>query len=135
MIVLDASVVIKLLTQEQGSAEAVDRIEREQDRIAPDWLHAEIASALSKKVRYGGLPVEQANKALGAVASIMPDLVPATALLDAALEMSITLRHALYDCLYLALAIERRCVMLTSDRKFVTVVSESVYRDHIELLA
>ncbi|WP_353987066.1 type II toxin-antitoxin system VapC family toxin, partial [Staphylococcus aureus] len=61
--------------------------------------------------------------------------VPATALLDAALEMSITLRHALYDCLYLALAIERRCVMLTSDRKFANVVSESAYRDHIELLA
>lgn len=135
MIVLDASVVIKLLTQEQGSAQAIDRIEREPDRIAPDWLHVEIASALSKKVRYGVLPVEQAHQALAAVASIMPDLVPGAARLDAALKLSILLRHALYDCLYLALAIEQQCVMLTADRKFVNVVGESAYRDHIELLA
>lgn len=135
MIVVDASVVIKLLTEEKGSDLAVLRVARETERTAPDWLHAEIASALSKKVRYAGLPIVQARQSLAAVSSIIPDMISSFGLLEAAMALSIELRHAFYDCLYLTLAVERRCVMITADRKFFETVAATSYRERIELLA
>ena len=55
MLVVDASVIMKVLTEEVGSDLAVERLAQAPARTAPDWLTVEIASALSKKIRYGGL--------------------------------------------------------------------------------
>ena len=135
MIVVDASVVMKLLTREQDASLAVERVSREPERTAPDWLYAEVASALSKKVRYGGLSLAFVDEALASLPLIMPDLVPSKPLLRLAIELSVQLRHAIYDCMYLAVAMEEQCTLLTADHKFATAVSESVYRDRVEMLA
>lgn len=135
MLVIDASVVVKVLTEESGSDLAADRLQRENDRMAPDWLNAEIASALSKKIRYFGLPVAQAMQSLAAVPLIVPDLVTTATLLEPAMALSISLRHALYDCLYLALALREDCNVLTADRKFFGAASLSLYADRVEFLA
>lgn len=135
MIVIDASVVVKVLTLEQHSGVARDRVLREPERTAPDWLHAEIASALSKKVRYAGLPADLARRSFSAVSSVIPDVVPTRPLLERAIAVSIVLRHALYDCVYLALAVELDCSVLTADRKFAEAAGRTAYRDRVELLA
>ena len=135
MIVVDASVVVKLLTEEHGSDLAIDRISREPERTAPDWLQVEIASALAKKVRYAGLPTDQAQRSLAAIPAVMPDIVSSTPLLGHAMELSIALRHALYDCLYLALAIREDCAVLTADIKFFEAAGRSEYYNRVELLA
>lgn len=134
MLVIDASVVVKVLTEERGSIVATDRLIGEPARTAPDWLKAEIASALSKKVRYGGLPIETAERSLAALAVIMPDLAPSEPLIDKALVLSVVLRHAFYDCLYLALAIDQDCMMLTADQKFFAAVAATDLKHRVELL-
>ena len=78
--------------------------------------------------------MDQAQNALLAVPAIMPELAPSTRLLPAAITLSVELRHALYDCLYLAVALEAGCDVLTADRKFFTAASLSRYADHVELL-
>lgn len=135
MLVFDASVVVKVLTEEVGSDRAVERLTQEPDRCAPDWLAVEIASALSKKVRYAGLPPAQATEALAALPAILPDLVTTAQLIEPALSLSIELRHAVYDCLYLALALSRGCNVLTADHKFVDAASRSQYAARVELFA
>ena len=135
MIIVDASVVMKLLTREVGSAQAVERVLNERERTAPDWLQVEIASALSKKVRNDGLAADAARKAFAALPLIMPDLAPSAPLLGSAMELSIELSHAVYDCLYLALAIEAGGKMLTADRKFFAATQLSSYKHRMELLA
>lgn len=135
MIVIDASVVTKLLTMEADADLAVTRVAREPSRTAPDWLHAEIASALSKKVRYAGLPLPVANEMLSLLPTVMDDLVATAPLLPAAFILSVELRHALYDCIYLALALEKHCILLTADRKFFSAVSDSRRSAHVELLS
>jgi predicted nucleic acid-binding protein len=135
MLVFDASVVVKVLTEEAGSDRATGRLALEPERTAPDWLCAEIASALSKKVRYAGLPIAQAEQALAALPSIMPDLVPTARLIEPALSLSIELSHAVYDCLYLALALAQDCNVVTADRKFFEAASRSKYVARVELLA
>lgn len=135
MLVIDASVVVKALTEEIGSDLATDRLALEPHRVAPDWLSVEIASALSKKVRHAGLPPAIAEKYLAALPMIIPDLAPTLPLLPAALRLSIGLRHAVYDCLYLALAIDRDCALLTADRKFFDTVASCEHGQRMELLA
>ena len=133
MIVVDASVVVKVLTEERGSTVAADRFIREPSRT-PDWLKAEIASALSKKVRYGGLPIESAERSLAALAVIMPDMAPSEPLISNALILSVALRHAFYDCLYLSLAIDHDCLLLTADKKFFAAVAATDQKHRVELL-
>ena len=45
--------------------------------------------------------------------------------------MAVSLEQTVYDCLYLALAEARDSVMVTADRRFHDVVSESVWSDRI----
>lgn len=134
MIVVDASVVMKLLTRETGSALAVDRLAREPDRTAPDWIQIEVASALSKKVRYAGLPVAAAREGFAALPLIVPDLAPSAPLLARAMDLSFEISHAVYDCLYLALALAIDAKVLTADQKFFDLASEMKYRGRVELL-
>ena len=52
-------------------------------------------------------------------------------LLPAALDLAISLHQTVYDCLYLALAEVRGSVMVTADRRFHDVVSDSIWADRI----
>jgi predicted nucleic acid-binding protein len=134
VIVADASVVVKVLTEEAGSAAAM-RAVADNDVAAPDFIRFEVASALSKKVRYAGLPIEQATNALDALPLIVPDQHDATRLVGRAIDLSISIRHAVYDCLYLALAEQLECKVLTADEKFLAAVGQSEWKRRIELLA
>lgn len=134
-IVVDASVLIKIVTDEPGSDAAAARVFREDDRIAPDWIRIEIAAGLLKKVRMDGLPIDQAQAGIESVDVFLTGLADTDGLTARALSMSFVLRHALYDCLYLALAEHVGCVLVTADAKFVGKALEHGLAAHIELLA
>ena len=119
MLVVDASAAVKALTLEPGTAEARALIVEDREVLAPAIIMVEVASALSKKVRYHGLPIDAALAAIDALPEFVASYVADEDLILSALRLSIDLSHALQDCLYLALAIERGCSLLTSDMKFV----------------
>ena len=123
--VFDASVVTKVLTEEPLSATATSTMAREADRIAPDILTLEVASALSKKARYGGLAREQIDRALAALPELITEQTPSSTLVGPAVTLSIELKHAVYDCLYLALAEQRDCFVVTADEKYAAIVEAS----------
>ena len=52
-------------------------------------------------------------------------------LLPQALDLAMSLDQTVHDCLYLALAEARNSVMVTADRRFHDVVSDSVWGDRI----
>lgn len=107
----------------------------EDDRIAPDILPLEVASALSKKVRYADLSREKVDGALRALPDLLVEQVPLALLLDKAITLSIELSHALYDCLYLALAEQRDCALITADEKFAKVVRASRFAHRVTPLS
>jgi predicted nucleic acid-binding protein len=47
-------------------------------------------------------------------------LTPSLSLLDRAFDISIQARHNFYDCLYVALAEQEGCELLTADAKLIT---------------
>jgi predicted nucleic acid-binding protein len=133
-VVLDASVVLKLVVQEPGSDEALELLERAEERIAPDWLGVEMAGALSNKVKYSRLLAIHAERCLEAYPRFLDRLVPSAPLLADVLRLAIRLRHPVYDCLYLALAMSENTRVITADRKLHAQAAAGGLERHVELL-
>lgn len=113
-VVVDASVFVKLLTDEPGS-ERADALEASSQLVAPDWLLAETATALWKKVRRGLLTANAALDALTEGERYDVELVPVEQLLPEALALACELPHPLYDTLYLLLALHGGRALATAD--------------------
>ena len=119
MLVIDTSVVVKWTVMEAGSDEAVGLLGRAL--VAPDLIQAEIGSVLTKKVRRGEIRAEQARHAFAASLDLLR-MVPSPSFAAAALDLSLDLEHAIYDCYFLAVAEAYGSFLVTADRAFVTKV-------------
>lgn len=113
--VVDASVAIKWVVQEPGSDRARSLAQARLE--APDLLPVECANILWKKVRIGDLAQREAADRLNLLLRAPVVLVGNRELLDSALRLSFELGHPVYDCLYLALALQRRFPLVTADEK------------------
>ena len=47
------------------------------------------------------------------------ELLPTRSLFETATRMSIEIDHPAYDCLYLVLAVEKKCQFVTADERFL----------------
>lgn len=133
-VVLDASVALKLLTPEPGSAEAQAWLDIDDERISPEWLAVEVASGLANKVRYEGLELSRAEEALRALPMFIDRTVETAPMLGEAMRLSVELGHALYDCLYLLVALKENGRVLTADGKFAVAARNAGFQAHIEQL-
>lgn len=115
--VIDASVAIKWVVEESGTAEAL-AIRQNAQLIGPELLVPECANILWKKVQRRELLKEEAILAARLIQAADVELVSHRSLLSAATEMSIELDHPAYDCFYLALAADRNCRLVTADERF-----------------
>ncbi|MBX5465637.1 MAG: type II toxin-antitoxin system VapC family toxin [Clostridia bacterium] len=118
--VVDASVVVPWAVPEPGSEPALrirDAFARGRlELLAPGLLVAEAANAIWKKGRLRGeLTDQEARQALALLLAALPELVPDAPLATQALDLALTYRHPVYDCLYVALALRERCPLVTAD--------------------
>lgn len=135
ILVVDSSVAVKLIVNEPGHEAAQGALAREGEWIAPDWLMIEIASALAQKVRLEGLAINQARRAYAAMSAFINRFVASEPMLLDAFALSVRLNHALYECLYLALAVREKATLLTADGKFVRTLKGRAEAALVELLA
>ena len=129
-IVLDASVAVKWVLREEHAATA-RRILSTRELLAPHLLWAEVGNTLWKRHRRSESSVEEVRRMLGEIQRLPVTMFAHWPLLPAALDLAISLKQTVYDCLYLALAEARNSVMVTADRRFHDVVSDSVWADRI----
>ncbi len=134
MIVLDATVAIKLLTREPGADQALARVIGEEERAAPDWIRLEVANALARKVRLNGLSEAAAAAGRASLPVIVTREISSHDLVDDAFALALRLEHPAYDCLYLALAERLDTTLLTHDRKFAAAAQRAGYGTRVELL-
>jgi predicted nucleic acid-binding protein len=116
--VIDASIAIKWVVEEDGTAEALALRQRAK-LIAPQLLVAECANILWKKVQRDELLKEEAMLAARLLQGAEIELLPMRYLFEAATRMSIQIEHPAYDCFYLALASEKKCHFVTADERFL----------------
>jgi predicted nucleic acid-binding protein len=134
MLVLDASVALKFVTEESGADAAKALLVVPDPLIAPDWILAECASGLAKKVLSNGLPQAKAAASFAALPLFFSRLYPTVALLDMSLDLSIRLKHAFYDCLYLALALREDSILITADVRFQKAARRGGFGSRVRLL-
>lgn len=124
MIVVDASVAVKWFLLEPGSDAALDVLSRVDDPLhGPDLLLVEVTSAIVRQTNQRIITREDASHATRRWMSAWGSgqvhahqlSIP---LISAATRIAIDLGHPLKDCIYLALALDLGCALLTADAKF-----------------
>jgi predicted nucleic acid-binding protein len=83
--------------------------------IAPDSLLAEFASLAAQRHRRKLISAGQSREAFSVVVKCAPRLFDTRPRPFRALELSLHYQLSLWDCVYLALALERHCPLLTAD--------------------
>lgn len=117
MIVVDASVAVKWFVAEWLHDEARGLLDRPEALVAPDLLPVETANVAWKKLRRGELTAGEASQLVAVLLGGVPALRPSRELLPRALDLAAGLDHAVYDCLYLALALEEQATLVTADHR------------------
>lgn len=124
MIVVDASIVVKWAVEEPGRPEALAVLEADGPFVAPDLIFAELANVLRRKERMGEIAVEQTALAVEAVAGALFATFPSSDVWPEALRLARLLDHSVYDCMYLAVALDRG-PLVTADEKFARKCAEN----------
>ena len=118
-VVLDASVTVRWVVDEEGTPEAVALLETDFTWIAPRLMLTETASALRRKVSDQLIEPEIAIQALDTIIQAVQDgvirLVDDERIVTAALMVAIEVRHKVPDCVYLALAERDGAAIATAD--------------------
>lgn len=119
--VLDCSVAAKWILPEADRGPALGWFERyasgEVLLIAPDLLLAEFASLVAKRNRRKQISGAQAREGFSLMARCAPRLFDTRSLLVHALDLSIQYQLSLWDCVYVALAAEHNCPLITADAR------------------
>ena len=123
VLVIDASIAVKWVVEEDGTPEAL-AIRQKARLIAPDLLNAESANILWKKVQRRELVKQEALIAARLLQGADIELLPMRSLCETATRISIEVNHPAYDCLYLALAVEKQCRFVTADDRFLKKLTQ-----------
>jgi predicted nucleic acid-binding protein len=121
--VLDSSVAFKWVVAELHTDKALrlrdDFRNSGVDLLAPDVFPVEIAHALTRAERQRRITSAEGATFLIDVLSTPPRLFPSFPLLLRAYELSSQNRIGFYDCLYVALAEQEGCDLITADDRLV----------------
>lgn len=133
MIVVDASVAVKWVVSEPGSAEATKLLKH---RLAAPalWL-SEASNALWAKVIRGQLTPDEARGQATDLADAPVTPLGLPGLLPVALSTALELEHPIYDCFYLSAALQKDTYVITADRRFYNkVTAQPRLADRVRLL-
>jgi predicted nucleic acid-binding protein len=123
--VVDVSVGVKWMLPEPYAAEAL-RLQRSAHQLhSPAFFAVELANILWKKIRQGLLTRAQADLFMAQVPALPLTLHEDRPLLTSAFDLADQTQRTVYDCMYLALALQLGGQMVTADEKLVNSLSAS----------
>lgn len=131
---LDARVLVKLFINEEGSRSAANLVGKAEVLIAPDLLWAEAGNVLWKYCRRSELTADEAAAILVDMMRMPIEILPSRDLIETALELAIHSDRTVYDCLYLAAAIQEKAVLLTADERLVNAFTGTPLARHLRLV-
>ena len=98
---------------------------------APDLVDAETGNVIWKRRRRGEITEEEAAELLADVLRLPLQITASNALVDAALRLALATHRTVNDCLYLALAVQTRSVLITDDQRLAHAVADNPLADHV----
>jgi predicted nucleic acid-binding protein len=120
--VVDASVVAGALFGDDYADQARSLLASGRKLHAPDLVYAEVGNVIWKRYRRGEVSEAEAVELLADVLRLPLLITASDALLAAALRLAVGTGQTVYDCLYLALALQEKCVLLTGDRRLLSAL-------------
>jgi predicted nucleic acid-binding protein len=123
--VLDASVAVRWLAMEPGTAAAVALMARPTRWVAPRLLLTEVAGALHRKIREQRIRDIAATEALDVLLNAVDRgeirLAEDERFMAAALTLATLMAHEVADCVYVALAEHEGAGLATADRRLASL--------------
>ena len=123
-LIVDASVAIKWYMQETGSDRAHALRGSVDDFLAPELVIAEVGNAVWKRRVRGQIEIEDALLVIDRVPRMFSWLSSLRELSAAAMRISATLPHPIYDCFYLALAEREKTPVITADQRLLSAAKK-----------
>jgi predicted nucleic acid-binding protein len=117
VMIIDASVALKWYLEEDGSAAARDILASGNKRLAPSLIFLEVQYVLSVAARRGRLDRKAIELAETALLQSFDTFAPVEQLMIAAAKLSRAFDHPIYDCLYVALALQEAAPLATADAR------------------
>jgi predicted nucleic acid-binding protein len=133
-LVVDASVAIRWLFKLDGADRAEALFLSGERLVAPDFVLVEMTNTAWKFVQFERQPAELVTAIIRNAEKAFEELVPAAESAARAFEIALQLRHAAYDCFYLAVAESRRCPLITADDKFIRRCAGTSFADLVRPL-
>lgn len=131
LFIVDASVVIKWFVPETRAIEALRVYTSGIPLHAPEFLNVEVANIVWKKLRGSEITRTDADFIVARLPLLSLARHPDEALLTLAFDLADKTQRTVYDCLYLALAVQLGGQMVTDDEKFANALVSSPWAAHI----
>jgi len=116
--VVDACVAVKWVVPEIYSEAARRLLGRNYELLVPDFFFSEVANVFWKRLIRGEDSMDDAKAALEAIQAQPLQIYSSFSLVLDAFDMAAINQRAVYDCVYLTLAVTCQCQMVTADEKF-----------------
>jgi predicted nucleic acid-binding protein len=116
--VVDANVAIKWVLTEIYTDNASRLLSNSYTLFVPDFFFSEIGNILWKQVRFKLLTPEEAQWSYHQIVITPLQIYQSQLLVPLGLDIAIRTQQAVYDCVYLALAVQQKCQMMTADERF-----------------
>lgn len=123
--VLDASVAVRWIATEPGTAAAIALLRRPTRWLAPRLLLTEVAGALHRKIGERRIRDIAATEALDVLLNAVDrgeiQLAEDERFMAAALMLATLMSHKVADCVYVALAEHEGAALATADRRLASL--------------
>jgi len=129
--VIDASVIAAAFFQEQFAQVAAAMLASDRPLHAPDLVISEFASVIWKRQRRKEIDNTEAAELLADFRSLPLRLTSSNELIESALELALRTGRTVYDCLYLALAVRTKSIMVSADNRLVNALLGTPLEKHI----
>ena len=134
-LILDCSVLVKALTREALSEEALALLSSGRRLLAPDLMPIELGNVLWKKVQRGALTPEEASEAHRGLTTLAPvRILDSRIYHPRALALALAHGRSFYDCLYLAMAEAEDGLLVTADERLVNALRATDVGRHLQWL-
>jgi len=122
-LVLDASAAVRLVMRGEAAQGLLEPVSNARVVAAPTLYASEVANALWKYVKAGGLEADTALERYEEAMALIDDLTPDAELATEALTEAVRYAHPVYDLLYAVLARRTGCTVLTRDERLKTLLA------------
>lgn len=129
--VVDASVVAAAFFNEENAERAAALLTAGGELRAPDLICAEIANVIWKRHARGEIDEEEAGQLLSDFLRLPLRIAASGELVEPALQLALRTSRTVYDCLYLALAVKTKSVMVTGDKRLVHALAGTPLGKHV----